>query len=821
MRTKHFFMAMALPLAFAACTSEEFESAQNATDLSGRKVLGDVVLTFGDEAGTRMTAAGGAIGFVAGDGVGACLVDNYIGEQDGERGAIDNYNLTSTIQTNYQYKYEGGAWMTTARMVEGNYIFYAPYNGDHLSRTPLKTGVPTTQELTLGADGKVDAYSILDAFVKSGTPAYVGYKFLKAEGQDLKVSVNMKPIFAYPLVTFSNDDTSASATDVVITKFVVTGTIPAEMELNIGSAGDVAKAGNGVVGKLFDQGADASKNGAWAKSANMIGNKTADVTNAASKTNGAITINVPNGALKVAKGETVKFHIVLPATNAANYKVYAYDGNGKAYGLTVTGAALSAGKIYPDGQYKADGTTYATAANAFMTKTSAITPAAAPNMVNTTEELVALVAGATGNVAGIEATSDDVKITPEVIAAINPNLTYTFTSVMGISGDLEIANFDFTNGAVVESGVVTWKKAISTATSNLTVKSGATLKVKADISGATVTVLKDGEAEIGAGTTNNASDDITVANLVNKGETTIKCDAAVTTITNYSTTTGDEYCGTINDERTGIPTAINGNWICSNEVVVTAATTVNAGATLTISNSLDLTGASAGLTVSGKAKLVVDEDAMLINNATSAVTINADGLMEAKGLFKGDAIDVANGRINLYQGYQAVNAFSTSGGILADVRETYTTDVTTPEVLVTNANLLSVKNLTLKADAALPKANVELQDGGTMTLNGNVTAGAVSTITTVGDATISGVYNLASAAATNTLTIVVAKKKTLTLKGISLVDGGAGVTLKGETGATGTDNAKYKLTSGASIGAGVTVDDATTSGAAATIKKVN
>lgn len=38
MRTKHLLMTMALPLAFAACTSDEFETTQSGpVDLSGRK----------------------------------------------------------------------------------------------------------------------------------------------------------------------------------------------------------------------------------------------------------------------------------------------------------------------------------------------------------------------------------------------------------------------------------------------------------------------------------------------------------------------------------------------------------------------------------------------------------------------------------------------------------------------------------------------------------------------------------------------------------------------------------------------------------------
>lgn len=786
MRTKHFFMAMALPLAFAACTSEEFESAQNATDLSGRKVLGDVVLTFGDEANTRMTAAGGAIGFVAGDGVGACLVDNYKGERDGERGAIDNYDLTSTIQTNYQYKYENGAWMTTARMVEGNYIFYAPYNGDHLSRTPLKTGVPTTQELKLGADGKVDAYSILDAFVKSGTPAYVGYKFLEAEGQDLKVSVNMKPIFAYPLVTFSNDDTSAAAADVVITKFVVTGAIPTEMELNIGDAEATAKAGTGVVGNLFDQAAEAKDNGAWVKNAYMIGNKTIDVTKAASKESGAITINVPNGALKVAKGGTVKFHIVLPATAAANYKVYAYDNSGKAYSLDVTGAALSAGKIYPDGQYKSDGTTYATAANAFASKTSQLTLENAPLLVGTTEELVAMIAGATANLTNIETTSDDVKITPEVVAAINPNLSYTFKNKMAVVGDLTISNFGFTGGVVIKSGTTTWESTVNA--DKIEVAKDATLKVLSANAGAEVTTLKGGKLEIGDGENATAINKVT-----NKGETTWNKAATVTNgVANYSNTENDKYVGTVNlYSPAALPTSISGVWNVYAAVELEAGTEVTANGKMNIKEGGSVTtGNTYVLTINGK---VVNEG-MLIQSAASKVSLGATGVLDAKGRFKGVGIAVSAGRVNLYSSYIAENAFTVTDGKLYDVVENWdATAANAPVARVTDAaNALSVKNLTIGADFEHYRT-VELQDGGVLTLKGNVKVGAATEINTAGNATISGVNSLSSGETGFTLDINVAAGKLLTLDGITLAKGNASCTLTGLQSSDGTYKSEYKL----------------------------
>lgn len=55
MKTKHLLIALALPSLFAACTAEEFDQGNDAVALKNRIPLGDVTLSFGDNANTRLT----------------------------------------------------------------------------------------------------------------------------------------------------------------------------------------------------------------------------------------------------------------------------------------------------------------------------------------------------------------------------------------------------------------------------------------------------------------------------------------------------------------------------------------------------------------------------------------------------------------------------------------------------------------------------------------------------------------------------------------------------------------------------------------------
>lgn len=676
MKTKHLFLAMALPVAFAACTSEELvESVQNQ-NLDARKALGDVELAFGEGVDSRLAVSeAGAFIWSEGDGVGACLVDVYVPTGDEDDAAIKNYKLTDYIQTNYQYKRDAaGKWTTTARMVEGNYMFYAPYNGNHLARTSIMAGAPTVQNLSLNEDGSINQYSALDEFVKSGKPAYVGYKFLAAEGQENKVAVNLKPIYAYPEITIDNTNLSASEErDLTITKVVITytGGFEVEAPITIGTKDAVAAAATeGVVGMLFDNGATADKNGAWiTNNKNMKGNRTSQVTGDAKKENNVVTINMPDGAYTVAVGETVKFNIVLPAEaySAATTTIYAYTAEGKAIKLPLSSAfALSTGKIYVDGRYKADGTFSSTMADPLKVKNvKAEALVAAPNIVYTTEELETLVASASADVDAITFANDEVKLTAAVAdAAANTELSYTIDSPVSIIGGtaekpVAVNKFTFNNGATIESGVVTVKGN----TGDIEVEEGAILNIN------------DGEAAaatLEAGTitnygTVNVYEKLTAEALILKSGSTLNVEVA----DNAQAAMKIDFDATetdADDEIIGATLNLKKNF------AVDAALTVDEGSTSTISSGAVVTVAAAltnngsmtnNGTIKGDGSFVNGEDASLINaGVVVAKTITNNGDVTNNKYFGLDATSQSTTITNegtITMGLKTARAFVNAG----------------------------------------------------------------------------------------------------------------------------------------------------------------
>jgi len=640
MKTKHLFLAMALPVAFAACTSEEIIENTQTQNLNARKALGDVELVFDNGVESRMTAEGGNIGFVVGDGVGACLVDVYSPTGDEEDAAIENYKLTSYIQTNYQYKRdEAGNWTTTARMVEGNYMFYAPYNGEHLERTSIMTGIPTIQNLDLTEDGTIDKFSALDEFLKSGKPAYVGYKFLEAENQDLKISVNMKPIYAYPEITIDNTELKGSdAEDLTITKVVImnNGGFATEAPLAIGTADAKAAAGTGVVGKLYNYGThDATKNahGDWVlNKKNMVGNKTADVVGDAKETNNVVTINMPQGAYTIKSGETVSFNVVLPAANyfSSAFKAYAYTNEGTAIEVPMT-ANLSAGKIYADSRYNADGNFNGNKIDPLKIAYKNSNLPAAPSIVYSTTELKDLIASASENIAAITFANDDVKLTTDVVdAAANTNLVYGFASPVSIVGGtaeepLVVSSLRFAKDVTIESGVVTWKENTD---SKIIVKAGATL---------TINNGKDGGVTV-ANIENYGT--VNVADVVEASAVLLKSNSALN-VTAADNKQSDLKIDFAYEKTDADGNAVGGALNLAAAYAVDAALSIDAGTAttiggvVTVTNTLTNNGSMTNNgTIKGEGTFKNTEDAELTNKgAIVTATVENDGTVDNEKYF--------------------------------------------------------------------------------------------------------------------------------------------------------------------------------------------
>jgi len=313
MKTNKILMAMVLAAGFTACTSEELVESTQTNALENRKVLGDIEFVMG---GVDSRFAVGEDGWTIGDNdaFGACLVDTWKGTND--ENALKNYSLTNYIQTNYQYaKGEGNVFTTPARMVEGNYVFYAPFNANHLARKTMEVSSPITQTLDV-VDGKVDPYSTINNAVKEGYPFFVDYKFLSAADQETSLTINFKHIYAYPEITIANEwEEDVTFEKVVIelqnaNALAITNTLKVAKE----SAGVASSSAEGIVGSLYNIGAETTTNtyGSWVKSTvkNGLAGSTSDLLTAGSAKTNYIIVNIPEG-LEVKAGKKVTFNFVM------------------------------------------------------------------------------------------------------------------------------------------------------------------------------------------------------------------------------------------------------------------------------------------------------------------------------------------------------------------------------------------------------------------------------------------------------------------------------------------------------------------------------
>lgn len=262
------FTLVALSVLMAACSQDEFvtPAGDANAELANRPVLGDVTIDLGGT-DTRMAFSGSFNWkWEDGDQVGAAIVDapataaktGYVGTGSntwtyaeyvqGVKKTIDgkDYLFTQTkvsnapdaklntaeafytlnsdshISSNYPYLLKDNKFASQANLVEGNYLFYAPYDLAHLTREPLSVVVPMKQDCSenevkdtkyMKQPAKVSSKSLSD-FYKGTTPGFekalvaVGHKFLAAPAdrtQPIEATASLKDVFAYPMFTITNN----------------------------------------------------------------------------------------------------------------------------------------------------------------------------------------------------------------------------------------------------------------------------------------------------------------------------------------------------------------------------------------------------------------------------------------------------------------------------------------------------------------------------------------------------------------------------------------------------------------------------------------
>ena len=253
MKTKKIFSLLAMTAVLAGCSQDELISVNEKTsiDLGNRPVVGNV--SFSTGVGTRMAIKDGsslALSWEEGDKIGAAIIDqivstsvqgkgsytgsswSYLEYIKGEKKsgvtaeeagltAQDFYETVEFISTNYPYTRAEGLFTTPANLVEGNYMFYAPYDASHLMRNRIDAVLPALQDCSdavmkdtkyKGAPATVSS-TVLDQFY-AGTmegfekaPVAVGYQFLAApkDGSVINPDVEMNHLYAFPMITIVND----------------------------------------------------------------------------------------------------------------------------------------------------------------------------------------------------------------------------------------------------------------------------------------------------------------------------------------------------------------------------------------------------------------------------------------------------------------------------------------------------------------------------------------------------------------------------------------------------------------------------------------
>lgn len=192
---------MTMAVALAGCSNEEWnDNSQKASDLNGRRAVGEVVLSFSDAATRMEQNEAGNIVFSDNDLISASLMDEF-------NGTYPITSLVNYIQTNYPFsKDENNQWKSTGVLLEGNYFFAYPFDGCLQTRGALTNTVPVNQ-YAYDENGQFNAWQpyIDNQF-------YVGYKYLHADEacEDcnevgvLNANVKLEKVHAYPFFTFTN-----------------------------------------------------------------------------------------------------------------------------------------------------------------------------------------------------------------------------------------------------------------------------------------------------------------------------------------------------------------------------------------------------------------------------------------------------------------------------------------------------------------------------------------------------------------------------------------------------------------------------------------
>lgn len=322
MKTKHLLFAAALPLAFAACQNEEFESANSPELGNDQRPLVEVKLDFqkGD-ADTRVSYNGAGYGWQATDKIGAFLMDKIASsnrpfgataEEWAKETWLEHYELVNYIHTDYPFSWnaETAAWEAPSKLQEGNYFFAAPYETYDGQRQLIHRIDGQTQ--AGGTEADMNAAIAKNQY-------FIGYAQVKAgaENKEALKSVIMTPALAPIKVTLKNIGTLAKDVEKIIVygDQVATALTVNPKNAPYGGTDDDGFIKNGQTYNLNPDGGTGSSN--VFNYANLI-----DATEDLAKhtDNESFVYNIASGAEDYKKGDALR-QIVKPSystTDAVN-----------------------------------------------------------------------------------------------------------------------------------------------------------------------------------------------------------------------------------------------------------------------------------------------------------------------------------------------------------------------------------------------------------------------------------------------------------------------------------------------------------------------
>lgn len=319
MRTKHILTALVFPAIFAACTADDFNETISNGATAERALLSEDFKLYFDDATTRFSAGepGESLSFSyeVGDTIGGAIIDKYNGG--------DNFEVVNYVSTNHPFVLNAdGVWAINHTMVEGNYLFYFPYNENNHARGAVQYSIPVMQDLS-GEDGKFNPKAAVERYNMG-----VGAQFLDKE--DLSASVQLVNIFGYAKIKVMLDNRYAGG---YVDKIVLQAENGKYFALN----GQIA---NKKVSLLFDKLEDSQEDyEAELKTMTETADFSLDNTDTyyvpeLNETSAVMVAKAPEGTALEVDGQNNKSfetYMVLPAAEHKNVKLYLYTTDGNVY----------------------------------------------------------------------------------------------------------------------------------------------------------------------------------------------------------------------------------------------------------------------------------------------------------------------------------------------------------------------------------------------------------------------------------------------------------------------------------------------------------